>query len=268
MLFSEISRKQAFITHLSISAVIFFILAYLIIFDWYPSYYFEHDGGDRGLMTIFFVDIILGPGLTLLVFKQGKKWLKFDMSMIILFQIVALSWGIKSVYMAKPSLTVFYHGRFACLGQYDITPEELKRLSQDNAGGPVLAFLRRPDNIKEYYEFIGDAYKAESSEIYFYNDRFETISENAIERIKSYELDVEEGIERSKQRVEYSRLRWEKYKKTNGVSEDVGYYPLKCRYKTGMVMFDFSQGKIVDYIDVHTAPAISRIELINNIAEE
>ena len=191
MLFSEISRKQAFSTHISVSLCIFFILAYLIVFQWYPSFYFEHDGGDRGLLTIFVVDVVLGPGLTLLVFKRGKKGLKFDMVMILLFQVVALSWGIKSVYLSRPSVTVFYHGQFACLSQDDVTPEILGSLSQNDSSGPVLAFLRRPDTLIAYDEFLSTAFLADSSEIYFYGDRFEPVGSNNIDRIKSYELNVE-----------------------------------------------------------------------------
>ena len=264
MLFSEISRKQAFVTHLSVSLFIFVILTYMIVFQWYPSFYFEHDGGDRGILTIFFVDVILGPGLTLLVFKQGKKGLKFDMVMILLFQMVALSWGINNVYKARPSLTVFYDGKFYCMAQEDIPREEVDRLS-NNEDGPVLAFLRRPDDSKAYFEFLSEAFKSESSEIYYYNDRYESIDEGVAERIKNYELDVDEGIERSEQMIEYSKKRWEEYKKVNALRDGVGFYPLKCRYKVGMVMFDFSQKKVVDYIDVHTARAISKIELKNTL---
>lgn len=262
MLFSEISRKQAFSTHISVSLCIFFILAYLIVFQWYPSFYFEHDGGDRGLLTIFVVDVVLGPGLTLLVFKRGKKGLKFDMVMILLFQVVALSWGIKSVYLSRPSVTVFYHGQFACLSQDDVTPEILGRLSQNDSSRPVLAFLRRPDTLIAYDEFLSTAFLADSSEIYFYGDRFEPVGSNNIDRIKSYELNVEESIEKTNQRVDISKRNWEKYKTSNPVSEGLGYYPLKCRYKVGMVVFDFSKGKIVDSMDVHTKKAISNIELI------
>ena len=262
MLFSEVSRKQAFLTHISVSLCIFFILAYLIVFQWYPSFYFEHDGGDRGLLTIFVVDVVLGPGLTLLVFKQGKKGLKFDMVMILIFQVVALSWGIKSVYLSRPSLTVFYHGQFSCLSQDDIAPEVLGRLSKNSSSGPVLAFLRRPDTLVKYSDFIDKAYFSNSSEIYFYGDRFESVGGNNIDRIKSYELNVEEGIEKAKQRVAISKRNWGQYKNSNPVNEGLGYYPLKCRYKVGMAVFDFSKGKIVDYIDVYTKKAISNIELI------
>ena len=78
MVFADITRKQAFSTHLLISMAVFVVLAYLIIFHWYPSYYFHIDGGYRGLATIFFVDVVLGPGLTLLVFKSSPLWVHYE----------------------------------------------------------------------------------------------------------------------------------------------------------------------------------------------
>ena len=187
MLFSEVTRKQAFLTHLSISLFIFFVLSYLIVFEWYPSYYMSIDGGYRGLATIFFVDVVLGPGLTLLVFKQGKKGLKFDLSMIVLFQVVALSWGIHSVYTSRPALTVFYDGRFACISDDEIKPAVLKGLGGRQTGEPLLAFLRRPDTFDEYLDFSKAAYEEKSSEIYFYTERFEPINDSSKQRINSYQ---------------------------------------------------------------------------------
>ena len=48
------------------------------------------------LITIFLVDVVLGPGLTLMVFKPGKPGLKFDMAAIVVLQMVALSWREKN----------------------------------------------------------------------------------------------------------------------------------------------------------------------------
>ena len=98
MIFTDVTRKQAFLMHLAVSACIFVILSYLILFHWFPEFYFYLDGGDRAIATIFFVDVILGPGLTLLVFKPGKKGLKFDMAIILLMHLSALVWGINNGY--------------------------------------------------------------------------------------------------------------------------------------------------------------------------
>lgn len=261
MLFSQVSRQQAFLTHLGFSLSIFFLLAYLIVFEWYPSYYMGLDGGDRGLATIFFVDVVLGPGLTLLVFKQGKKGLKFDMAMILLFQAIALSWGVKSIYLSRPALTVFYDGRFACLTHDDISQKDMNRLSELSKDRPLLAILKKPDTLLAYSRFVSDAFLMNSSEIYYYGDLFETINDENLKRIELYKLDVEGGIERAGQRQALSLKNWRTYEKQNPDQKGVKYFPLKCRYKVGMAVFDLSTGKIVDTVDVYTKRAISNVKL-------
>ena len=43
------------------------------------------------------IDVILGPLLTLLVYKQGKKTLLFDLTVIVLLQISALGYGLWTI---------------------------------------------------------------------------------------------------------------------------------------------------------------------------
>ena len=42
--------------------VIFIIIGYLILFHWYPDFFFASDGGWQGIRIIAFVDLVLGPG--------------------------------------------------------------------------------------------------------------------------------------------------------------------------------------------------------------
>lgn len=261
MLFSEISRKQAFSTHLGISLCIFFILSYLVLFEWYPSYYLQIDGGYRGLATIFFVDVVLGPGLTLLVFKQGKKGLKFDLTMIVLFQVIALSWGLNSVYTSRPALTVFYDGRFACVPDEEVKAGVVENLGGRETGEPLLAFLRRPDTYDGYLEFSMEPYREHSSEIYYYSERFENINDSSLNRIKTYHLDVDAAILKNKESEDRYQKVWASYKENNPAKENIIFIPLACRYKQGMAVFDTELGKIVDYVDVFANRAKSTIEL-------
>ncbi|MCW9032447.1 MAG: hypothetical protein OQK58_13220, partial [Gammaproteobacteria bacterium] len=80
------SRFKAFSIHFAISFVIFLILLYFILVQWYPQPLFSTDGGWRVIRIIVGVDLIIGPFLTLIVFKSGKPGLKFDLAMIALVQ--------------------------------------------------------------------------------------------------------------------------------------------------------------------------------------
>lgn len=73
------NRYQAFAIHLGLSFLIFIVLASLIVFYWYPGFLFATDGGWQGIRLIAGVDLVIGPCLTLLLYKRGKPGLKFDM---------------------------------------------------------------------------------------------------------------------------------------------------------------------------------------------
>ena len=48
------------------------------------------------------IDVIVGPFLGFLVYKQGKKSLKFDLSVVIGIQVAALCYGLFSIEQGRP----------------------------------------------------------------------------------------------------------------------------------------------------------------------
>ena len=262
MVFADVTRKQAFLTHLSISAVIFLVLLYMIIFKWYPSYYFHIDGGYRGIMTIFFVDIVLGPGLTLLVFKPGKPKLKFDMTVIVLLQAIALSWGIKSVYMERPMLTVFYDGKFSCMTYSETADFDLESLALDGRKPPLLAVLPRPGTHAEYQSMMLEAFRQGSSEIYVFYDKLLPMDATGIEQVMNFRLDVPGSFSGSEEeKANYQKI-WAAYQYERSQEErQYLYYPMSCRYKKVLAVFDPKSSEIVDYVPVYTERAQSTIKL-------
>ncbi|MEJ2399037.1 MAG: hypothetical protein P8Z67_12590, partial [Gammaproteobacteria bacterium] len=100
------TKLKAFASHLGISFLIFLIILYFIIFKWYPFPFFSTDGGWQGIRIIIGVDLVLGPLLTLIVFKPGKPGLKFDLSVIAIMQAGALAWGIWTVHHQRPIAAV------------------------------------------------------------------------------------------------------------------------------------------------------------------
>jgi len=262
MVFTDITRKQAFLTHLLISLAIFFVLSYLIIFQWYPSYYFHIDGGYRGLATIFFVDVVLGPGLTLLVFKPGKPGLKFDMSAIVILQIIALSWGIKSVYTERSVLTVFYDGKFSCMKYSEASDFNLERLQLKDKAPPLLAVLPRPSTHKEYQDMMLEAFRQGSAEIYVFSEKLLPMDIVGTTQVMNYYLDVPNSFTGSEDEIEKYRKIWSDYLENNPeAGKRYLYYPMSCRYQKVLAVFDPEDSAIVDFVPVYTNRAESKIKL-------
>jgi hypothetical protein len=131
------NRFGAFAIHLGISLVIFLILGYVIVFHWYPEFFFTADGGWQGIRIVAFVDLVLGPVLTLVVFNRSKprKELRRDLTLIGTFQAVCLAAGVWVVYSERPLAMVYADGSFQT-----ITADDYREANQ-----PIPSFDDFPD---------------------------------------------------------------------------------------------------------------------------
>ena len=249
MLITDITRKQAFLTHLTVSGLIFLILAYLIVYHWYPDFYFSLDGGDRAILTIFFVDVVLGPGLTLLVFKQGKKSLKFDMSVIVLLQVSALIWGVHSVYNGRPATTVFHQVKFTCISNPDATMINMDLIRQGPSKSQNLAFLQRPDYIDDLLDFAKEAFAHESSPVFYYSEQIRPLDHDVVHRLNLYSLDMNALEEEN---PTYATLVATYLSNLDNSDGSYKLIPVNCRYKNKIAVYDIEQLRIVDMLDVPT----------------
>lgn len=140
------SKLKAFGIHITISVLIFLVILYFILSQWYPFPFFTTDGGWKGVSIVAFVDFVLGPCLTAVVYKPGKKYLKFDLTVIGIIQVAALSWGIFTVHNERPIAAVLVEDYFTTIAQYDlpkhITPKQLIRYSGTI---PAYIFLNIPE---------------------------------------------------------------------------------------------------------------------------
>ena len=145
------SRWKAAGIHLSISLLIGLVVLTLLFLVWYPSPYFKASGGQELTLILLGVDLVLGPLLTLVVFKAGKKSLKFDLSVIALLQLSALLYGLHVIVQARPAFIVAAVDRFNVVAANDIEPEELAKGSKPEFStlswtGPRLVAARLPED--------------------------------------------------------------------------------------------------------------------------
>ena len=105
-------RLKFFLSHLLLSFLVALLVAGLVFFIWYPSPLATAVGVTHIFLMLLVIDVILGPLLGLLVYKEGKKTLKFDLSVIILIQIAALCYGVFSIEQGRPAWLVYNVDRF------------------------------------------------------------------------------------------------------------------------------------------------------------
>jgi hypothetical protein len=99
---SRVSRWRAFLVHLGLSLTAFGVIAYFVIAVWYPDFFFTRDGGWQGIRLLLGVDLVLGPMLTLIVYRAGKPGLRRDLTMIGTLQVACLAAGVWIVHGQRP----------------------------------------------------------------------------------------------------------------------------------------------------------------------
>ncbi|MEP7155396.1 MAG: TfpX/TfpZ family type IV pilin accessory protein [Betaproteobacteria bacterium] len=116
------SRFKAAGIHLLLTCLIATIAICVMVFVWYPPPLFQLLGGFGLLMLISGCDIVIGPLLTFVVFKSGKRGMKFDLAVIAILQATALAYGIYIMAVARPVFIVFVKDRFELTSIADIQP--------------------------------------------------------------------------------------------------------------------------------------------------
>ena len=98
------------------------------------------------------VDVVLGPLLTLIVYKQGKKSLRFDLTVIVVLQLIAFSYGMSAVARGRPAWLVFNADRFDLVAAQDTDPRHAKDSRPEYRTapwtGPRWVASRNPDNVQ------------------------------------------------------------------------------------------------------------------------
>lgn len=121
-------RLKFFLSHLSISFLIALLVIGLVFFLWYQTPLATAVGVTQIFLMILAIDVIVGPILGWLVYKEGKKTLKFDLSVIIIIQIAALCYGVYSIEQGRPAWLVFHADRFELVRRNDIILENIDQV--------------------------------------------------------------------------------------------------------------------------------------------
>ena len=142
------SRWKAGALHFLISLAIFLGLLAVILFFWYPGILFNIDRGWSGLQLVIGVGLISGPLLTLVVFKSGKKGLKFDLSCIAFFQAACMAAGMWIIYSERPIALVLAYDTFYSVGAEELRQYErdLRALEDFPGPYPKLVYIELPES--------------------------------------------------------------------------------------------------------------------------
>jgi hypothetical protein len=139
---------KAMSVHFGLSLLVAAIVALLVFTLWFPYPYRELAGGRELFILVMAVDIVCGPLLTFVLFSptKPKKELITDISLIAIIQILALCYGIWTVWQVRPLFLVHEADRFNIISAANIETKDLKLLPENLKpkllGGPIKVSLR------------------------------------------------------------------------------------------------------------------------------
>jgi hypothetical protein len=242
------TRWKASLIHLGLSAVIFVALLYLIVFQWYPQPYFAADGGWQGVQLITGVDLVLGPLLTLIVFKSGKPGLRRDLTLIGLVQMVALVWGTWLVHDQRIAMVTYADGAFYTLNSEQVRDAggQAPAIAVQSPSTPPYAFVRLPADRRERQDlrlqslFSGKA-------MHQLGERYELLGEKNLTEVLKGGVEIEKYSAVSEQNREHLERFLVRH---GGAAQDYAFLPLHCRYQELLLALRHTDGSVVDTLDI------------------
>lgn len=155
------SRWYAGFIHLLISLLIVGSVATYVIYFWYPIPLLPMAKADELLLMVGGIDLIVGPLLTLIVYKHGKKTLKMDLAVIGLIQAFFLVAGLYTLFLSRPVYMVATERMFHMVFVPDIIAQDMDKASSQYQDlgftKPKLVAAIMPNDNKEMYRITESA---------------------------------------------------------------------------------------------------------------
>jgi hypothetical protein len=240
------SRYKAALIHLGISVAIGLATFLFMLTVWYPGPFFKAVGGGGLVLILLGVDVTIGPLITLVVFNTAKKSLKMDMTVVALMQLAAFSYGVWTIFEARPAYVAFTIDRFDLVRVADLDPDDVKAAKLEQFRSlpllrPQVIAVRRPTESGEKTKALDLALAGKDIHLRpEYYEPYEAQKDVAkqkllpMKRLKELNAAASADIDREIQ--------------ATGKKEDqIGYLPLRAREKDLAVIVDRATGDIIGY---------------------
>lgn len=249
-------RLRASGVHLLISVSIFLVFFYLVFHWWYPEPFLTADGGWFIVGMIVLVDVMLGPILTFIVFKPGKKGLALDLSLIAAVQLCALVYGITVIYTERPQFLAFSVDRFVLVSPNDVEQDKFRFREQlaNKGPGPLPVYAKLPTDPMEKTRLMKEV-MAGKPDLEFRAEYYEPMDNH-----------LDEMLARSKPIDDFRQLSEAYRQKIDAYVEDhcgsvnnCAYFPIVGKEKSMMLVLRRSNGRVLGGIDIDPWSSVNKV---------
>ena len=120
------TRWTAAALHAAISLLVIGTIALGVVVLWFPAGLWHAAGLQQLFGIMVAADVVLGPLLTLLVYRKDKRGLRFDLSVIVLAQAAFLAYGIHTLWLNRPVFLVGSEYSFALVFANEVREDALR----------------------------------------------------------------------------------------------------------------------------------------------
>ncbi len=241
-----ISKLKASAIHLLISLIVVTSLLVFVWTYWFPGALAEVTGLSHIVIILVTIDLIMGPVLTFVLFKPNKPKLKFDLSIVAVIQIAALSYGMFTIYKGHPLYVTYAVDRFTIVTANEVDPQraKIKKYIKSKFTGPDMAFAKIPEDQEAANKLLFEVLEGapdidKRPELYhLYEDNLDNVFAKSInlERIFKNKDTKKELL---------------KFLDTHGDKDQFAFLPLSGNGKDVIWAISKKTGKPVDIININ-----------------
>ena len=231
--------------HLALTFLVATSVFAIIFFVWYPGVLFDSAGGRTLFMLIACVDATIGPLLTCIVFKPGKKGLVFDLAVIAVLQVSALAYGTWVLFESRPAYIVFTRDRFDLVRANDLnvmpgSSAGPNAYAKPPLGGPMRVGARLPKDPDEQFKLMASGAAGQDVQTYpqyyvSYDDVRDEVKAHAAPIAKLRTLNPQSG-------AEIDRI----IAQSGQPEQALGFVPMRAGQTDLAVIVDKQRAEVVD----------------------
>lgn len=239
------TKFKAFFLHLSLSIVVVSLIFACIIYFWFPVPFLAITNFKDVALILIAVDVVLGPLLTLVVFNPGKKSLRFDLSIIVVIQTMALSYGVYTMFLTHPVYITYFNGSYNIITAKQAMPEKaiVNNLKVSKLSPPIFTFMSVSDEDvlnQLFSEMMNGGAQIETRAEYYESHQ------DHLDRIISDGLDPETLLENNK-----SKEKLEAFFTKNGKAVDeYAFVPIVGSSKNDILILEKKSGQAIDILGI------------------
>jgi len=227
-------KLKASLIHFGLSILLVGLVIGSFIFFFFPQLFIGVSDFKEIATLIIFIDLILGPLLTFVVFQPKKKTLKFDLSVIGAIQLSALLYGAFALYQVHPVYITFNIDRFTIVSAKDAQPEKAlyDEYKVSKLTTAKLAFAKMPDDIEKRNNVTMVAARG-GDDLDFRTEYYEPY-ENNIDQVLARSLDPKLIFANKESKTKAKRF----YNKHQDQLNKFAYLPLNSQKKDAIIVLD------------------------------